>query len=518
MSLSGHSRVSWPVAVTAVVHAAVFAWAWPYIMDDALITYRYSRHVGEGLGPFWNVTGALRPVEGFSSLLHMFLLGVLHALTRVDVEWLGKVVGLACGLATIVAIGSAARRRNLPARAVWIALSPFLMIPMMMASASGMETTLYVLLAWLAPMACLRVLTAPAESGGMRAFVVLALLGTLTRPEFAASALALFALVAWRRPDLRRQLVMSVLLLYVLPGAALTGWRLITYGDVVPNTFYVKQRLPGLWGLGYVRRYLLICALPYLLIAAPSLRRLWREQRDLVLVVLVAIAVPCLYFTSVRPLMGWWYRFLIPQLPILAWLAAVAVSTSPAPADSRMVARLRPVGVLLLVLFGIAHVPTAIDVVPVREMDDARLGEVGRRLRPWAAPDRSFSYYDIGRLPYEAEWTVIDVVGLTTSRHDLKGDCGNGTDLLLRSMTSSPPLPLREIENPCPKVYEPLVDLEFFAELPTLSRRLRIFARRDLSYAAPLRQALLDGWPPPYQHQSGWPARFTERFGAWFGQ
>jgi hypothetical protein len=512
------SRVVWPVAVTAVVHAAAFVWLWPYIMDDALITYRYSRHVGEGLGPFWNVAGSLRPVEGFSSLLHMFLLGVLHALTRVDVELIGKAVGLVSSLAVIVSVGWIAHRKHLTSAGTWVGLSPFLLTPMMMHSASGMETTLYVVWAWLAPMACLRVLTAPAGGAGTSALVILSLLGTLTRPEFAASAVGFFALVAWRRPDLRRQLVTSVLLLFVLPGLALTGWRFMTYGDVVPNTFYVKQRLPGLWGLGYVRRFLLICVVPYLLIAAPSLRRLWREQRDLVYVVILAVGVPCLYFTSVRPLMGWWYRFLIPQLPILAWLAAMAVSTSPAAAGGRVVGLLRPIGAVLLAVFSLAHIPAALDFIPLRHHDDTRLGELGRRLRPWAAPDRSFSYYDIGRLPYEAEWNVVDVVGLTTSRKDLKGDCGNATDLLLRSLSSSPPVPLQEIENPCPNLYEPLVDLAWFDDLPALSRQLRVFARKDLTYGEPLRRALVDGWPEPYVHDGGWASRFTQRFGRWFGR
>jgi arabinofuranosyltransferase len=510
-------RLSWPVWITALVHAGTFAWAWPYIMDDALITYRYARHVGEGLGPYWNVGGPLRPVEGFSSLLHMFLLGGLHGITGIDVEWLGKTAGLVFSLATIVSIGWMARRDGLTTAGTWLALSPFLLPPMVMATSSGMETPLYILLAWLTSVTCVRVLAATAGRSRIELLVALALLGTLTRPEFGVTALALFALVAWRRPDLVRSLTRAVLLLYVLPGLLLTGWRFALYGDVVPNTFYVKQRLPGLWGLGYVWRFVVICAAPYLLIAAPSLKTLWRERRDLVLVVLVSVGLPCLYFTSVRPMMGWWYRFLIPQLPLLAWFAAVAVSTAPARAGVRTVG-LRSLGAALLVVFALAHIPPILNTVPVRHVDDQRLGEVGRRLRPWAAPDRSLSYYDIGRLPYAADWNVVDVVGLTTSRHDLRGDCGNATDLLIRSLNSSPPDPPKDIANPCPKLYDTLVDLDFFVERPVLSRRMRIFARRNLLYGEPLKRALLDDWPPAYVHDGGWLGRYQAALGDWFGQ
>jgi hypothetical protein len=327
----------------------------------------------------------------------------------------------------------------------------------------------------------------------------------------------LFALTWWRKPAIRRLLVTSVLIWYVLPGLLLTGWRLATYGDVVPNTFYVKQRLPGLWGVGYVWRFLLICAVPYLLIAAPSIRQLSKEHRDLLLVVVVSVAVPCAYFTSVRPLMGWWYRFLIPHLPLLAWVAATGLSYRPSAIWWRASVP-RWAGAALLAGFALAQVPPVLNDIPVRHADDARLAEVGRRLRPWAAADRTLSYYDIGRLPYEAEWTVVDVVGLTTSRKDLRGDCGNKTDLLLRSMTSSPPLPPREIENPCPKIYEPLVDLEFFVEEPVLSRRMRVYARKDLSYKEPLRQALVEGWPEPYVHRGGWLATYDARTDGWFGR
>ncbi len=511
------ARFVWPALATTLVHALAFAGLWPFIMDDALITYRYAKHVGEGLGPFWNVGGALRPVEGFSSFLHMFLLGALHALTKIDVVLLGKILGLACAIATMMSVAWYARNSRLTTAGVIVALSPFLLPPMMMASASGMETTLYILLAWSAPMACLRVLTAPTRAR-ITTFVILLLLATLTRPEFAASAVCLLALTFWRRPEIRGQLAMAVVLFYVLPGLAVTGWRLATYGDVVPNTFYVKQRLPGLWGLGYVRRFLLICAAPYLLIAAPSLPRLWREQRDLILVVCVAVGVQCVYFTSVRPLMGWWYRFLIPQLPLVAWLAAVSVSTMPSGVVSKAGSRLRLAAAALLVVFGLAPIPIIMKDVPSRHADDNRLGEVGKRLRPLAAPDRTFSYYDIGRLPYEAEWTVLDVVGLTTSRHDLQGDCNNGTHLLLRSMTSSPPTPPIDIENPCSKIYETLVDLEFFTEPSTLSRRMRVFVRKDLQYKEEVHRALTDGWPEAHQLYPGWVAGYEAAVGTWFGR
>jgi arabinofuranosyltransferase len=506
------------VGLTALAHAAAFAYAWPYVMDDAYITFRYARHLGEGLGPYWNVGGTPRPVEGFSSFLHMFLLGGLHAVTTVDVIVLGKIVGLACSLAALAFLAREAHRQGLSAGGTWLVVAPFWFPPIVMASASGMETTLYVLIACVTPFACLRVLASRDGTGrALAIFVLLALLGTLTRPEYALNAAGLFALVAWRRPDLRRGLALTTLVLFVLPGLAVTGWRLLTYGDILPNTFYVKQRLPGLWGAGYVWRFVLICASPFLLLVIPEVRRLWKEQRDLLLVMLISIGLPCLYFTSVRPLMGWWYRFLIPQLPLLALLAATAVSTRSAATAAPGLRWWRRLAVAVFVLLAVAQIPPIVNFIPVRHADDDRLAEVGRRLRPLAAPGRSLSYYDVGRLPYEAEWTAVDVVGLATSRKDLKGDCSNYTDVLLRSLSSSPPSPPWEIENPCTKYYDPLVDLEFFVEEPQLSRRMRVFVRRDITYLPELRHALTAGWPEPFRHRGGWLNSYDAVTGGWFG-
>ena len=85
-------------------------------------------------------------------------------------------------------------------------------------------------------------------------------------------------------------------------------------------------------------------------------------------------------------------------------------------------------------------------------------------------------------------------------------------------MTSSPPRPLREIENPCPKLYEPLLDLEFFVEEPILSRRMRVFVRKDLTYKEPLRQALENGWPEPDILRGGWLVTYSAMMGGWFGR
>jgi arabinofuranosyltransferase len=483
-------------------------------MDDAFITYRYARHLGEGFGPFWNLPGTpWRPVEGYSSLLHMVVLAAAHAATGVEVEVLGKLLGLGFLFVSLLSAALLARRAGLSEPGTWLILVAFCLPPTIMAAASGMETPLFLLFAWVMPITAI----ALVERGGVRdvpVLVVLALLGTLTRPEFALNGLALFAYVAWRRPDVRPALVRSVLLLYVLPGVAVTIWRWFTYQDVVPNPFYVKQRLPGLLGVNYVGRFLVVCCLPFIAVILPFARRLWIDRRDLVAIVAISVCLPCLYFITVRPIMGSWFRFLIPHLPILAWLAAVSVSSYPATKRSAATVR---VATIVLFLFSLAQVPSIIWFVRANHPNDQRMVELGRRLRPLASSDRSFSYYDVGRLPYTSEWNVLDVIGLTTGREDLRGDCLNGTDLVLGSLTVSHTAVSKEIRNPCPAIYEPLVDLGW-SKSPTQSRHMTIFARRDLAYRDALRQALLADWPEPDTPSPDWTATYNQVLGDWFGR
>jgi len=145
--------------------------------------------------------------------------------------------------------------------------------------------------------------------------------------------------------------------------------------------------------------------------------------------------------------MGWWHRFLVPQVPLLALLAGCSLQAWPTP-TSRAASRVRAAGFALLILLPLLQVPMLLHWLPSHHQHELRYRELGRRLRPFAAPDRWLVYHDVGSLVYEAEWNTIDVVGLNTRRSEL-----------------------------------------------------RVFARSDVGYARALRAALLDGWPASYTRQ-----------------
>src|SRR5262249_27062588 len=150
----------------AIVCAALVVWAylvkafWPFIVDDAFITFRYSQHVAAGLGPVYSVG---QRAEGYTSLMWMLLLTIPHLFQRDPVVW-SKCAGVACawvvsGLVFRFSVRAAepsdsrvAKLKNsrtaMPSASLAVAL--FITSPMTAIHAvSGMETMLFAgLLTW----------------------------------------------------------------------------------------------------------------------------------------------------------------------------------------------------------------------------------------------------------------------------------------------------------------------------------------------------------------------------------
>jgi len=498
------------LALCVSVYLCLAVWSWPYTMDDSFIGFRYARHIGDGIGPIWNLADRNDPIEGFTSFLFVWALGLIRWLTGADVELLGKVSGGAAVLGIAWSVALEARRHELRTPAALIAFS-FLLLPYTALNAvSGMETGLFMLWNWLCAVVCVRLLDTPSARA-VWWFVLLGLLGTLTRPDFGLPFGLMTALLLWRQPSLRAPLWKAILVGYVIPGLAVTAWRYSFYHDVVPNPFYVKQRKGlDIEGITYVARFLALCALPYLLWIGAGWRSLWSHRRNLLLVLGVTLGAPAAYFSTVMPTMGWWYRFLLPYVPLLGFCAALAFQES-AKNPSRGTKGLRLAAGALLLLLPLVHLPLLARFLVFHKANEVRYREVGRRLRPMAAPDRWLLYHDVGSLVYEAEWNTIDPVGLNTHRSKLKSRCAMAPEVLLESRRFS-----KDHKNPCPARYVVLAELPFIKQDPIVDSSMRVLVRDDVTFKEELRQSLVDAWPEQFSRPPDWRARYQVRFGSIF--
>ena len=256
------------------VAAAVLIWhslQYNFVTDDAYISFVYSRNLAEHGELTFNLGD---PVEGYTSFLWTFVLGVLM-LVGIPPELSSLVLGTACGIGTLVVTYRILAR--LEVTAPWRYLPAFLLAfsaGFACWSSGGLETQAFTLLATLS-------LDAYLTPGGLRRMGVFLALAAMTRPEgvlvaavFGVHRLALNIALERRWAPSRDELgaIASFAALW-LPWFA---WRWWYYGYFFPNTYYVKAS--GRWvspkladdmlagGLYYVKAWLfqsrLVWALP----------------------------------------------------------------------------------------------------------------------------------------------------------------------------------------------------------------------------------------------------------------
>lgn len=215
---------------------------YPVTMEDAFITFHYAGEFASGHGTgIWNAGQA--PIEGFSSMSWMFLIGFGERL-GLSPFLVSKAVGYVSYALTSVLFLAASRRRledgRLPEEsslALYLsALLSALLLPLIYYSISGMEATFFcmqVAAALLTPF-----LLAGDRNRGVWAAVVAAAL-VATRPEGIVAAVAVNGCwlyfyrnrSAWPRVALATGLAVL---------AAMTMYRLHRFGEFVPNTYFAK--------------------------------------------------------------------------------------------------------------------------------------------------------------------------------------------------------------------------------------------------------------------------------------
>ncbi len=231
------SRFVFPIA------AVLFAWFWldysEYWIDDAFITFRYSRHIAEGLGPIYNPG---ERVEGYTSFLWMLIAALPLKLAGVSVTSLTmlKGLGFSLGLWTLYRTWTFPGPTG-PARrwlVILLASNPLYV----MNCGDGMETPLFMALM----VEVLRALQRDAapSSGTLVGALTAAMIWT--RPESLPLLVALPAVVFSSHrgdPDgreARRAWLRAFLIAGFVPVLAHEAWRWIYYGYPFPNTYYAK--------------------------------------------------------------------------------------------------------------------------------------------------------------------------------------------------------------------------------------------------------------------------------------
>jgi hypothetical protein len=424
---SAHAaRLSLAVLGLAVlVFAAHAAAAWPYVMDDAYITLRYSRNLVAGLGP--NFDAGVR-AEGYTTFLWMLLCTLPHVF-HANVLLVAKAMGLlfmAVAVAGVFTLG----RRLTPDDGPLPAALAVLFFTSYHASAihavSGMETALFAaLFTWLLAAAMAFV----AAPRGRRAWLLAAfsLLLGLTRPEGnLVAGVTLVTIFFSAGPEARRTLARAVIGAYVVPGAVYFTWRFAYYGHPFPLPFYIKvSQQGGPKGVQEVAAYLLQFGsrvLPFVVAGLvtspwPWARPAWPAW--------AAVGAFLGFFLFPEHIMAVNDRYLFPS--------AVVLCAFTAPGTAALLNWALGAGYrgLALAVFVLAFSATAI-VYDARQpvhlarayaqgLEAAHV-RLGKRLA--TLPTGTLAIADAGAVPYLSGWPTVDTFGLndpyiaTTRSHD----------------------------------------------------------------------------------------------------
>jgi hypothetical protein len=244
----------WTAAAPALPLFAIFAATHRQIVDDAFITFRYAQHWVETGRLTWHI--GLPMVDGYTSLAHVVLIAVGIRL-GFDPITFNACLNLGCVLGILAVYSCLCRLFHVGS---WGRIVGLYLIVMNSGLAFWVSGGLDGLL-WSLGVAtiylCFETSLARERFTGPLACSMLGLL--LIRPEgtFIVIGLLLYLLAYLQRTDRLGWPALAPWLGLVMAGIiALYTWRLITYGHLLPNTFYAKGAASQWIKLGTGGRYL----------------------------------------------------------------------------------------------------------------------------------------------------------------------------------------------------------------------------------------------------------------------
>ncbi|MEQ8674143.1 MAG: hypothetical protein RLP44_09020 [Aggregatilineales bacterium] len=217
-----------------------------YLDDDAMITMRYARNLANGHGAVWNIG---EPVEGYTNFLWMLVMAGVHlpgfpetitSLVVMLINW-GLVVG------ALIALQATLKALNVGRMWMWLVCLGFACdLNILHWANSGLEASLLANLVMVCAWALIRQRTT--------IFLITLALIPLARADAWILALALGLVFLYQERNLR---AVGLLLMATLPTIAHLIFRVTYYGELLPNTYYLKMTgIHDRWliGVSYIMR------------------------------------------------------------------------------------------------------------------------------------------------------------------------------------------------------------------------------------------------------------------------
>ncbi|MEE9555199.1 MAG: hypothetical protein V3W18_13000 [candidate division Zixibacteria bacterium] len=408
------------IGLATIVLIAFSVMIHPWMLDDALISFRYAENIAAGNGAVFNVG---EKVEGYTTFLWVILLAAGKWI-GFDTVIFSKIMGLIFALGCLVLVGNSHKFIGAIDYKISIAAVLFLgtsgvFLPW---GVSGMEVTLFTLLVLSGVLYYLRI----GDSGNARGYIFLGFLcglTALTRPE----GLLIFGLISIDILLAKNKRIYFLYLILAFGALYLPYyiWRYDYYGYLFPNTFYAKVG----WSIDQLIRgfrYLIIFAIPSMAILLPlidplAISLLFKNYSRLYILPLIA-GVYTIYIILVGgdPMPA--SRFFAPIMPIICILSAMSVMLISGIRRAVFIVTVVVVYNFVLLDFS--------SIKPHIESDKA--AECGKEVAIWlrgnASPNTLIATNTAGSIPYYSKFRAIDMLGLNDIHiaHRKIPDMGSG--------------------------------------------------------------------------------------------
>ena len=413
-----------------VIHSLFFR---EWIVDDAGISFAYTRNLATGYG-LVSQPGHV-PVEGFSNPAWVFLLTPFFLLNLFDPIITPKIIGTVLVCLSFLLLYSTLRKQgNLSG----ILSGPVLLLlafntSFVVWTSSGLENPLYVFL-----IVSLFTLISIEDRQAWQEILIGLCTGciALTRPD---GMLFIGLYPAWNLLSAFRWSSLKKIILYFLPGVLLTSgsyliFRIIYFGDFLPNTFYAKygtgtsryfylpywkwtveSAIPDLLNsltgnTGIIVLLVLFCATIWYMIRKLPGKTLWLMLVFLFWTISIYVILPLDWMGE--------YRFATPVYPFFYAYIAMLVQAIVSKYLAQQAMRIEIIFVVAFALFSfLLFLPRSI---AFRENPTVSFSGVASRYAfrynnfasELQLEDASFLVPDLGGTLYYSDMTIYDLAGL----------------------------------------------------------------------------------------------------------
>lgn len=392
------------------------------LVDDAMISMRYARHLAQGHGLTWNIGEP--PVEGFTNLGWTLIMSALHLL-----PFAASKVSLAVMLTSALILLANTHviyqitKNLLPESKIAPTLSALITafyFPLVFWSLRGMEVGLLSLLIYSA------LLIATSKQNPVLVSILLAL-AIIVRIDAAIAAVLITAYLFTKN---RSKAILPAIVILASVALVLV-FQKIYFGDLLPLTYY--QKVTGFGIFDRIRKGILVfiefASRDTLALLLPSLAAIlfYKMQRNREVLLLLGIFLAqCAYSIYVggdyaEPETNAANRFITQGMPALlvlfSWMTSRVLSDlkTTQPRSALTAPRMNPaiplaLGILLLIS-GEPWFNYAINNAPLLKSDIRRV-RLGLHIAQNTDPQAVIAVHAAGQIPYYSERTVIDLLGL----------------------------------------------------------------------------------------------------------